>query len=142
MESGREVRPLPNASARSRESIRDDLHFSDAQLGWLATGFIVVYMLTSPVFGSLGDRRKRPPLIALGVAIWSVATTLAGFARGFVTLFTARATVGVGPGTGPRATCGSCGREHAAAHKHSDRATPSGFRILLILAAFYNIANG
>src|ERR1041384_397719 len=78
------------------ESIRKDLHFSDTQLGVLATGFIIVYMLTSPIFGSLGDRRKRPPLIALGVAIWSVATSLAGFARGFVTLFTARATGGVG----------------------------------------------
>lgn len=78
------------------ESIRRDLHFNDTQLGFLATGFIIVYMLTSPIFGSLGDRRKRPPLIALGVAIWSVATSLAGFARGFATLFTARATVGVG----------------------------------------------
>jgi len=78
------------------ESIRHELHFNDTQLGLLATGFIIVYMLTSPIFGSLGDRRKRPPLIALGVAIWSIATSLAGFARGFATLFTARATVGVG----------------------------------------------
>lgn len=78
------------------ESIKKSLHFSDSQLGMMATGFIVVYMMTSPVFGSLGDRRKRPPLIALGVAIWSVATSLAGFARGFFSLFVARATVGVG----------------------------------------------
>lgn len=78
------------------EGIKRDLHLSDANLGWLATGFIIVYMLTSPVFGTLGDRRRRPPLIALGVAIWSVATAAAGFARGFVSLFTARATVGVG----------------------------------------------
>ena len=78
------------------EAIKRDLHFSDTQLGSLATGFIIVYMLTSPVFGTLGDRQRRPPLIALGVAIWSVATAAAGFARGFVSLFTARATVGVG----------------------------------------------
>src|SRR5438046_2953181 len=79
------------------ESIkRSELHFSDTQLGWIATGFIIVYMLTSPIFGTLGDRKTRPPLIALGVAIWSVATGAAGFARGFVSLFAARATVGVG----------------------------------------------
>jgi MFS family permease len=78
------------------EAIKRDLHFSDTQLGSLATGFIIVYMLTSPVFGTLGDRRRRPPLIAFGVAIWSVATAAAGFARGFVSLFSARATVGVG----------------------------------------------
>jgi MFS family permease len=78
------------------EAIKRDLHFSDTQLGSLATGFIIIYMLTSPVFGTLGDRKRRPPLIALGVAIWSIATAAAGFARGFVSLFTARATVGVG----------------------------------------------
>ncbi len=78
------------------ESVKRSMHFSDTQLGVLATGFIVVYMLTAPVFGALGDRRKRPPLIAIGVAIWSVATALAGFARGFGSLLTARTMVGVG----------------------------------------------
>lgn len=78
------------------EPIKNSLGLSDTQLGIIGTGFIVVYALTSPVFGSLGDRRRRPPLIALGVAIWSLATGLAGFARGFWTLFIARAAVGVG----------------------------------------------
>jgi MFS family permease len=78
------------------EPVKHDLGFSDAEMGTIATGFIVVYTITSPIFGSLGDRKKRPPLIALGVAIWSLATALAGFARGFVSLFTARSLVGVG----------------------------------------------
>lgn len=79
------------------ESIRkSELHLTDSQLGWLASGFIIVYMAVSPVFGTLGDRWKRPPLIAFGVGIWSLATALAGFARGFWTLFTARSAVGVG----------------------------------------------
>src|SRR5512140_3086185 len=79
------------------ESIKkSELHPTDTQLGALVSGFIIVYMLTAPVFGSLGDRNKRPRLIALGVAIWSASTALAGFARNFATLFTARAAVGVG----------------------------------------------
>jgi MFS family permease len=78
------------------ESIKKTLHLSDTELGLVGTGFIVVYTLTSPLFGALGDRRKRPPLIALGVAVWSVATSLAGFARGFMSLFIARSGVGVG----------------------------------------------
>jgi MFS transporter, Spinster family, sphingosine-1-phosphate transporter len=78
------------------ESIKRDLHLSDTQLGLVGTGFIIVYTLTSPLFGAFGDRRARPPLIALGVAVWSVATSLAGFARGFTSLFVARSTVGVG----------------------------------------------
>lgn len=78
------------------ESVKSDLHFTDAEMGVIAVGFVIVYTITSPIFGSLGDRKKRPPLIALGVAIWSVATALGGFARGFTSLFTARSTVGVG----------------------------------------------
>jgi MFS transporter, Spinster family, sphingosine-1-phosphate transporter len=80
------------------EPIKKSLLLTDTQLGFIGTGFIVVYSLTSPVFGRLGDRRARPPLIALGVAIWSLATGLAGFARGFWSLFIARAAVGVGEG--------------------------------------------
>lgn len=75
---------------------RSELRLTDTQLGALATGFILVYMLTSPIFGTLGDRRKRPGLLATGVAIWSVATALGGFARSFAGLLAARASVGIG----------------------------------------------
>jgi MFS family permease len=79
------------------ESLKhSSLHLSDVQLGSLMTGFIVVYMLSSPVFGSLGDRGKRPRLVAAGVAVWSLATGLGGFARNFASLFTARSAVGIG----------------------------------------------
>jgi MFS family permease len=72
------------------------LNLSDTQLGSLMTGFVLVYMLTSPIFGTLGDRRGRPRLLALGVGIWSAATALGGLARNFAGLFAARATVGIG----------------------------------------------
>ena len=75
---------------------RSELHLTDVELGSLMTGFILVYMAASPIFGSLGDRRRRPPLIAAGVAVWSLATGLGGLARGFATLFAARSAVGVG----------------------------------------------
>lgn len=79
------------------ESIKkSELALSDTELGFVGAGFIIVYTLTSPVFGTFGDRRARPPLVALGVAVWSMATGLAGFARGFTSLFLARSAVGVG----------------------------------------------
>ena len=78
------------------EPIKHDLGLSDTQIGVIGAGFMIVYGLTSPVFGALGDKGVRPRLIAIGVAIWSLATGLAGFARGFWTLFIARSTVGVG----------------------------------------------
>lgn len=60
------------------------------------SGFLVVYTLAAPVFGALGDRRSRPRLIAMGVACWSVATALSGFAGSYLTLLAARASVGIG----------------------------------------------
>ena len=78
------------------EPLRKALLLTDTQVGFVLSAFIVVFAITSPVFGRLGDRRARPPLIAIGVAIWSLATGLAGFARGFWSLFFARAAVGVG----------------------------------------------
>lgn len=73
-----------------------ELRLSDTQLGSLMTGFIIVYMIAAPLFGSLGDTRSRTRLLSLGVAIWSVATALAGLATSYASLFAARAAVGVG----------------------------------------------
>lgn len=78
------------------EPIKRDLGLTDTQLGVIGAAFIVVFSVVSPLFGTLGDRKARPPLIALGVAIWSLATGLAGFARGFWTLFLTRSAVGIG----------------------------------------------
>lgn len=78
------------------ESLRESLGLTDPQLGWLMSGFIIVYMLASPLFGYLGDRRRRTRVISAGVAIWSLATMAGGWAWNFASLFVARAFVGVG----------------------------------------------
>jgi MFS transporter, Spinster family, sphingosine-1-phosphate transporter len=79
------------------ESIKhSELRLSDKQIGLLFSGFIVVYLFTAPVFGSLGDTKSRTRLLAFGVAVWSLATALAGLARSYTSLLLARATVGVG----------------------------------------------
>jgi MFS transporter, Spinster family, sphingosine-1-phosphate transporter len=75
---------------------KSNLGLTDTNLGLLMSGFLIVYTLLAPVFGALGDRRSRPRLIAIGVACWSFATVLSGFAVNFFTLFVARAAVGVG----------------------------------------------
>jgi MFS family permease len=79
------------------ESLRgSELHLSDTQLGLLMSGFLVVYTLTAPIFGRLGDTGRRPRVLAAGVALWSAATALAGAAWSYTSLLVARATVGVG----------------------------------------------
>jgi len=69
---------------------------TDFELGILAPGFLVVYMLASPAFGYLGDRRSRTRPIAIGVALWSCATMFSGLARTYWQLFASRAAVGIG----------------------------------------------
>lgn len=75
---------------------KSELKLLDSQAGLLMTGFVIVYMLTSPFFGALGDRFSRPRLLAFGVFIWSFATAIAGMAQNFISLFFARAAVGIG----------------------------------------------
>jgi len=75
---------------------QQELGFTDAQTAYPLTAFVLVYMLTSPIFGSLADRMSRKVLIALGVALWSLATAGGALATGLVTFILARALVGVG----------------------------------------------
>src|SRR5258706_13089340 len=77
------------------QPVKTSLHVTDTQLGLIPDGVLVVYMLVSPAFGTLGDRRKRPPLIALRVALWSVATAPGGLAGGFFFPSLVAAVVGV-----------------------------------------------
>jgi MFS family permease len=79
------------------ESIkRSPLHPTDSQIGWLGSGFIVVYMIAAPVVGVLAARSARPRLIAIGVGLWSLATAAGGLAPNYLALLASRAVVGVG----------------------------------------------
>jgi MFS family permease len=79
------------------ESIKQaGLYTRDSQFGFLATAFLLVYMLTAPIFGGFGDRPWRLRLVAGGVAAWSIATALTSLAQSYGGLLTARASVGIG----------------------------------------------
>lgn len=78
------------------ETVRRDIPMTDAQQGTALTAFVWVYMLVAPVFGRAGDRVSRTRLVALGVALWSVATAAAAYAHTLRGLIAARALVGVG----------------------------------------------
>jgi MFS family permease len=73
-------------------------------MGWLATGFIITYMLAAPVFGWLADRMSRWLLVGVSVLLWSLATGASGLAGTFTILMITRLFVGVGEaGYGPSA---------------------------------------
>jgi MFS family permease len=76
--------------------LAEDLGLSDAKFGFVVTAFMVGYFATSPLFGALGDRLPRRGLIALGVAVWSLATAASGLTRTFAAMIAARVVVGIG----------------------------------------------
>ena len=81
--------------------VRDELFGKDHPdakflMGLLAPAFLVTYMVAAPVFGRLGDRYRRWLIVALGVALWSLATGGTGLATTFGALFLMRVLVGVG----------------------------------------------
>lgn len=76
--------------------LAEELGLSDTQFGFVVTAFMIGYFATSPLFGALGDRLPRRGLIALGVAVWSLATAASGLTTTFAAMIAARVVVGVG----------------------------------------------
>ena len=72
--------------------------------GLLMTAFLLSYMVAAPIFGWLADRVSRWWLIAVSIALWSLASGWSGLATSFAVLFCTRMFVGVGEaGYGPAA---------------------------------------
>jgi MFS family permease len=76
--------------------VKAEMGLSDRAFGFLGTAFFLVYFLSSPVFGYLGDRYGRIRLMAVGAVIWSLATSLTFWVVSYPTLVLARGLVGVG----------------------------------------------
>jgi MFS transporter, Spinster family, sphingosine-1-phosphate transporter len=76
--------------------IQKEFGLSDTQVGFLGSAFLLVYAVAALPFGYWADRGIRKNVVAVGVAIWSVATLFTGFARNFVQLFLSRAVLGIG----------------------------------------------
>ena len=78
------------------EPVKRDLHFSDAHLGWLGSAYVLVFSLASLPAGVVGDLESRRVVIAVGILLWSIATSLSGLVDGFGELLFTRAMVGLG----------------------------------------------
>lgn len=82
------------------DPVKRDLGVTDLQFG-LLTGlsFGLFYTVFGIPFARLADNRSRRGLIAIGIALWSLATAACGLVRTFPMLFLARMGVGVGEAT-------------------------------------------
>ena len=77
--------------------IKHDLAIGDAEMGLLyGTVFALFYATFSLPLGRLADGWKRTRLLALCIAVWSLATGSAAFATGFGLLALSRLGVGIG----------------------------------------------
>jgi MFS family permease len=77
--------------------IEQGLSIDHSQLGILiGYAFILLYSIAGMIFGTVADRWNRPRLIALGLALWSSASLLSGFAQTFAQIALLRVMVGVG----------------------------------------------
>jgi MFS family permease len=76
--------------------IQKEFHLSDSFVGLLGSAFLLVYAIAALPFGYWADRGVRKVVIGVGVAIWSLATLVTGFARNFTQLFLSRAVLGIG----------------------------------------------
>jgi len=69
---------------------------NDFQTGILGSAFLLIYAVGALPIGVLADRVKRKDVIAVGVALWSIATVLTAFVHGFFSLLLTRAWLGIG----------------------------------------------
>ena len=81
--------------------IKDELGFTDAQLGWLkGFAFAVVYCTMAIPIAILADRYSRVKIVTVSLAVWSGFTALTGLAGSFVSMLVARMGVGIGEAGG------------------------------------------
>ncbi|HET9922267.1 MAG TPA: MFS transporter, partial [Ktedonobacteraceae bacterium] len=60
------------------------------------TAFLIVYTLGTLPLGIWADRSKRKNVVAVCVAVWSLATAFTALANSFATLFISRMVLGIG----------------------------------------------
>jgi len=78
------------------DPIKRDLALTDAQLGWVASAYVLVFALAALPAGVLSDLRSRRTVIAAGILLWAGFTVGSGLAATFGGLLVCRAAVGAG----------------------------------------------
>jgi MFS family permease len=91
--------------AAAAETIKDDLHLTNIQLGVAFSAFNYAYAPFQLVGGWIADRYGSRLTLAICALVWAVTTILTGAVGGLLTLFAVRFCLGMGEGaTLPAAT--------------------------------------
>lgn len=76
--------------------VRGELALDETQVSWLPTVLLVGAAVAAPLVGYLADRYRRSRLMAIGMAVWSLAVVSTGMARSYDQIEAARAAAGAG----------------------------------------------
>ena len=80
--------------------IQADLHLTSSQLGVLLSAFFWTYATIQIPVGWLAERYGAHRVLAVGLAIWALATMLVGVVSGYFVLLALRLLLGVGESVG------------------------------------------
>jgi len=87
------------------DDIAKEFSMSDFEIGVLSgLPFALFYAIVGLAFARVADYSNRRYLIAIAVAVWSLATAACGLATGFGMLLALRVCVGIGEGAGTPAS--------------------------------------
>lgn len=79
-----------------KPTLEKDLHWTEADYGWIVSAFQFAYALTMPLAGRIIDRLGTRLGYALAVLVWSAAAMSHSLARTWVQFVAARFGLGVG----------------------------------------------
>jgi len=79
--------------------LRKEFSLNDKHVGFLASAFIVCYMVAAPVIIPLVDRYPRKWILAAGAFVWSLATLLSALAHNYDQLLLRHVIVGISEAT-------------------------------------------
>jgi MFS family permease len=96
--------------------IKDQLHLSSTQIGVLVSAFFWSYVPAQILVGWVADRINPYRTLAIGLALWSIATALSGVATGFAMLISLRLLLGLG-----ESAAFPCSSKLLAQHLSSDK---------------------
>jgi MFS family permease len=96
--------------------IKDQLHLTGTQIGLVLSAFFWTYAPGQLLTGWLAERINPYRTLAIGLAIWALATAATGLATGFVSLIALRLVLGVG-----ESAAFPCSSKLLAQHLPADR---------------------
>ena len=79
--------------------IKDEFGFTNTQIGLLTSAFFLTYVPGHALAGWLVEKFNAYRTLTWGLAVWSLATVLTGWAGGFASLLVMRLLLGLGEST-------------------------------------------